>query len=64
MHKILRLPEVKKTTGLARSTIYKKMAEKTFPSPIPLGSKSVGWLDADIQGWIQERITQSQATLK
>lgn len=60
MHKVLRLPEVKKSTGLARSTIYKKMAEKTFPSPISLGPKAVGWLEMDIQNWIQKRITVSQ----
>jgi len=63
MHKIIRLPEVMRTTGLARSTIYQKMAENSFPKPISLGVKSVGWLDTDIQHWIQERITQSSAAL-
>jgi prophage regulatory protein len=60
MHKIIRLPEVKKTTGLCRSTIYKKMAEKTFPPQISLGPKSVGWLETDVQNWIQEKITQAR----
>ncbi|MBO9657781.1 MAG: AlpA family transcriptional regulator [Chitinophagaceae bacterium] len=63
MHKIIRLPEVMRTTGLARSTIYKKITEKTFPNQIPLGPKSVGWLETDIQKWIQEQITQSSAKL-
>lgn len=63
MHKIIRLPEVMKTTGLARSTIYQKMAENSFPKPISLGVKSVGWLDTDIQNWIQQRIAQSSAAL-
>jgi prophage regulatory protein len=58
--RIMRLPEVKKDTGLARSTIYKKIAEKTFPSQIPLGTKAVGWLERDIQNWIQARISQSK----
>lgn len=61
MYKIIRLPEVMKTTGLARSTIYKKITEKTFPNQIPLGAKSVGWLETDIQNWIQEQIAQSSA---
>ena len=64
MHKILRLPEVKKSTGLARSTIYKKMDEGTFPEPITLGPKAVGWLEANIQDWIEERIVQTQITSK
>ncbi len=55
MHRIIRLPEVKKLTGLGRSTIYRMMAEKTFPTQISLGPKAVGWLEADIQKWIEEK---------
>jgi len=60
MHKFIRLPAVKLATGLARSTIYKKMDENTFPKQISLGGKAVGWLEADIQRWQEEQITQSQ----
>jgi prophage regulatory protein len=60
MHRILRLSEVKVLTGLARSTIYKKIADDSFPAQIPLGAKSVGWLERDIQDWIQEKISLSQ----
>ena len=64
MYMILRLPEVVKSTGLARSTIYKKMSANEFPKPISLGVKSVGWLESDIQNWIQERISKSQTEQK
>ena len=64
MHKILRMPEVMKNTGLARSTIYKMIAENNFPVQISLGVKSVGWLESDIQSWIQERISQSHTEQK
>lgn len=60
MYKIIRLPEVTLSTGLAKSTIYKKMSLKEFPEPISLGSKSVGWLESDIQNWIEQRIQSSQ----
>lgn len=60
MYKIIRLPEVVKSTGLARSTIYKKISAKEFPIPIMLGVKSVGWLESDIQKWIEGRIQSSQ----
>jgi prophage regulatory protein len=60
MHKILRLPEVIRNTGLARSSIYEKIAAATFPAQITLGPKSVGWLESDIQNWIQEKINQTQ----
>lgn len=59
-HTILRLPEVKRSTGLSRSTIYLKIAQDTFPKPIPLGSRAVGWLEAEIQDWLQRRIDASR----
>ena len=60
MHRILRLPEVMNNTGLARSTIYKMLAAKSFPIQISLGAKSVGWLESDIQSWIEDKISSSQ----
>ena len=63
MHRIIRLPEVKNLTGLARSTIYRQIAEKDFPKPISLGAKSVGWLETDVQKWIEKRIKISSSTL-
>jgi predicted DNA-binding transcriptional regulator AlpA len=33
----LRLRELEKKVGLARSSIYRRVAEKTFPAPITLG---------------------------
>lgn len=35
--RFMRLPEVIDRTGLARSTIYRRMASHTFPRQIPLG---------------------------
>jgi prophage regulatory protein len=43
--KILRRAEVEQATGLPRSTIYDAMAKGTFPRPIRLGDRSVGWLE-------------------
>ena len=61
-HRILRLPEVKKLTGLSRSTIYLRMVNHEFPESISLGGRAVGWLEQDINKWIAERIEQSRAT--
>jgi prophage regulatory protein len=56
MHTILRLPDVKRSTGLSRSTIYLRIAQGTFPKPVSLGGRAVGWLEAEIQEWLQRRI--------
>ena len=57
---ILRLPTVKAITGLSRSTIFLRMSEGTFPEKISLGSRAVGWLETEIQDWLDERISVSR----
>jgi prophage regulatory protein len=60
MHTILRLPAVKASTGLSRSTIYLRVSEGTFPKPVSLGDRAVGWLEKEIQEWLQHRIEASR----
>jgi prophage regulatory protein len=57
---ILRLPDVKKRTGLSRSTIYLRISNDAFPKPISLGGRAVGWLDSEIDEWIQKQIVVSR----
>lgn len=57
---ILRLPEVKARTGLSRSTIYARVSEGTFPKPVSLGARAVGWIDHEIQEWINSCISESR----
>ena len=59
-HKILRIDSVIAITGLARSSIYKAMSDGNFPTAISLGARSVGWLDADIQSWLDACIERSR----
>lgn len=60
MHSILRLPVVKKRTGLSRSSIYLRMANNEFPASISLGGRAVGWLEKDINEWLEDKIEQSR----
>jgi prophage regulatory protein len=59
-HRILRLPEVKTSTGLSRTTIYSRISQGRFPKPINLGGQAVGWLEAEIQTWLQQQIEKSR----
>lgn len=59
--KVLRLKDVIENTGLARSTIYKYIDAGTFPKPIELGARSVGWVDSEISDWILQRIGERDA---
>ena len=60
IYDILRLPKVTEKTGLAKSTIYKKIALEEFPSPSSLGAKAVGWLQSDVDKWIELQIAKSR----
>ena len=58
--RFLRLPEVMHLTGLSRSTLYLRAARGTFPPPIKLGNRAVGWDSAAVEQWIEQRIKETQ----
>ncbi|WP_233164462.1 AlpA family phage regulatory protein [Chromobacterium sp. ASV23] len=59
---ILRRKEVEKKIGLSRSTIYALMDAKSpyhdpsFPKPISLGAKAVGWIETELDSWLYNRM--------
>lgn len=53
---ILRRKRVEARTGLSKSSIYAGISAGTFPAPIHLGEKSVGWVENEIDIWISSRI--------
>jgi prophage regulatory protein len=57
-HSVLRLSQVMFKSGLSRSSIYQQISEGTFPKQFNLGPRAVGWLESDIQEWINVRIQQ------
>ena len=64
-HRILRLPEIMSRTGLSRSTIYLRISQGTFPKPVNLGARAVGWIEAEIDEWLNHQIEASRkATLE
>jgi prophage regulatory protein len=58
LQRILRLPEVEAATGKKRSAIYDGMADGTFPRPVPLGERAVGWIESEILAWQEARIAE------
>lgn len=59
-HRVLRLPEVKTKTGLGRTTIYRMESSGAFPQSIPLGGKAVGWIESEVNAWIEQRMSARQ----
>ena len=56
----LRLPDVLKITGLSRSTVYRMVAEHTFPAPVKLHTRAVAWNPRPVRKWVIERPTTSR----
>jgi len=47
----LRRSEVERSTGLSRSTIYRRINEGSFPAPYNLGGSCVRWREQDLVEW-------------
>jgi prophage regulatory protein len=54
--RLLRKPEVLTLTGIGQTTLHKLISEGSFPKPVPITGKVVGWVDSEIQKWIASRI--------
>lgn len=58
---LIRLPEVKKRTGLSRSSIYLSMQRGEFPQTVPLGRRAVAWIESEVDAYIDAQIKQRGA---
>lgn len=61
---ITRLPALIDRTGLSRSNIYHQVNQGTFPTPIKIGMRAVGWLESDIDEWLSRKVEESQQPSK
>jgi prophage regulatory protein len=57
---ILRRPDVESRTGLARSTIYLRVSQGTFPKPVSLGGRAVGWVESEVEDWLRRQVEASR----
>lgn len=66
---ILRRPEVEARTGLSRTTIYSKFApnpkrpgdyDPTFPKPVKIGIRAVGWVESEVEAWVAAQVDKSR----
>ena len=50
---LLRIGAVIQKTGMARSTIYKKIRSEEFPRPLVIAKRLVAWRQSEINSWIK-----------
>jgi prophage regulatory protein len=59
--KIARVPEVLSKSGISRSTLARfEKNDPTFPKKFKIGVRSMGWLESEIDAWIQSRVAASR----
>ncbi|WP_110601529.1 helix-turn-helix transcriptional regulator [Salinicola lusitanus] len=62
-NRLLRRRDVELKTGKSRSAIYAGVSNGTFPAPLPIGDKSVAWLEEEVDSWIANRLAERNRTL-
>ena len=55
--RIIRLKTVLSRTGLSRSTVYRKIAEGTFPAQLKISTNGTGWHESDVDRWINDPVS-------
>ena len=55
LRRLARLQAVLKLTGLCRSTVYRWVADRSFPPPVRVGPCAVAWRCSDLDQWTQLR---------
>lgn len=50
--RVLRIKQTVQKSGKSRSAIYYDISQGTFPKPIRIGARSVGWLETEVDAWI------------
>ena len=53
---ILRFPDLRKGYGLARGTVYENIYRGTFPTPIRISTRSVGFLQSEVEQVFRARV--------
>ncbi len=53
--------EVRVTTGLSDTTIWREYRAGRFPRPHRLTSNRVGWLESEVRAWMETRLSTSDA---
>lgn len=59
--RLIRLAEVMHKTGMGRSWVFQAVKDGKFPAPISIaGSRAVGFIEHEVDSWIESRITASR----
>lgn len=55
---------MREKTGLSKSAIYNQIKKGEFPVRVPIGSRTVAWLESDINEWLEWRVQVRDRAVK
>lgn len=58
--RIYRPNELLAMFGITRMTLSRWVKDNSFPQPLRLGPRKLGWLSADVDTWLAARRAQAQ----
>ncbi|EKN4802877.1 helix-turn-helix transcriptional regulator [Yersinia enterocolitica] len=58
----IRLSDVQRRTGYSKAWIYRLIKQERFPKPVKIGSRSIAFVESEIDEWINQRIAESRGT--
>ena len=60
---ILRVKDILEKLRISRSTLHRMRRSGTFPAPIKLGCRCVGWHKSEVEAWIESSSHQARSRL-
>ncbi|BFI96070.1 MAG: AlpA family transcriptional regulator [Rhodanobacter sp.] len=58
--RFLRRADVERKTGYSIASIYRLAKEGDFPQPVKLGKRASGWVEEEVDAWIERRVAVSR----
>ncbi|MDZ4326580.1 MAG: AlpA family transcriptional regulator [Pseudomonas sp.] len=56
----IRLPEVKRITGMSTTTIYEMANKGDFPRQVRLGIRAAAWVKSEVLAWSNDKVEKSR----
>lgn len=54
--RLIRVSVVMEKVAKSRPSIYKMIRDRKFPRPIPVSSRTVAWLESEVDAWIEGQV--------
>ncbi|MEI7309690.1 AlpA family transcriptional regulator [Pectobacterium carotovorum] len=57
---LIRMTETMRRTGYSKAWLYRLINQERFPQPVKIGSRSIAFVESEVDEWIDQRIAESR----